>query len=89
MSPELIEHCAGVVENRGSLVGLAEVDEAAAVALEGECVLRDHAELFPALGGVGVAVRGGLVVAAGFGEGGGGGDEGVLGVGSAGLVVGW
>ena len=66
------EKFAGVVEDRGSVVWLAEVDEAAAVAEQRECVLGDHAELLPALGGVCVAVRGGLEVAAGFGEGGGG-----------------
>ena len=51
-------------------------------------VFGDDAELFPALGGVGVPVRGGLVVAACFGEGGGGGDEGVVGVWRMGLVAG-
>ena len=82
-----IEQCSGLVEDRRSFVWLAEVDEAAAVALEGVGVFGDDAEPFPALGGVGVAVRGGLVVAACFGEGGGGGDEGVLGVRRVGLVV--
>ena len=57
------------------------------MALEGVCVLGDDAELFPTLGSVGVAVGGCLVVAAGFGEGGGGGDEGVLCVWRVGLVV--
>jgi len=78
-----MEQLASVLENRYSLVDSAKVDQAAAVALHGKGVFRDHAELLPALGGVGVAGRGGLVVAACFGEDGGGGYEGMLGVGVA------
>ena len=77
------------MENRRSLVRLAEADEAAAVALESEGVFGDDAEPFPAPGGVGVAVRGRLVVAAVFGEGSVGCDQRVVGVRSAGLVVRW
>ena len=83
-----VEQCSGLVENRRSFVRLAEVDEAAAVAQEGVGMFGDDAEPFPALGGVGVAVRGGLVVAACFGEGGVGCDQGVVGVRRVGLVVG-
>ena len=82
-----IEQRSGLVEDRRSFVRLAEVDEAAAVALEGVGVFGDDAEPFPALCGVGVAVGGGLVVAACFGEGGVGGDQGVVGVRRVGLVV--
>ena len=64
-----IEQCSGLVENRRSLVRLAEADEAAAVALESEGMFGAHPEPFPAPGGVGVAVRGRLVVAAVFGDG--------------------
>ena len=84
---ELGEEFAGVLENRGSFVCSAEVDEAAAVAQEGVGVFGDDAEPFPTLGGIGVAVRGCLVVAAGFGDCGGGGDEGVVGVRGTGLVA--
>ena len=62
-----IEQRSGLVENRCGFVWLAEVDEAAAVTLEGVGVFGDDAEPFPALGGVCVAIRGGLVVD-GFGE---------------------
>ena len=85
---KVIEECVGLVENRRSLVWVAEGDKAAAVAEESVGVFGDDAELFPALGGVGVPVRGGLVITACFGEGSGGGDEGVVGVPSTGLVAG-
>ena len=84
----MIQQCSRLAEDRGSLVWLAEVDEAAAVALEGVGVFGDDAELLPARGGVGIPVPGGLRVSSSFGERGGGGDEGVVGVGGAGLVAG-
>ena len=57
-----------------------EADETAAVAQQGVCVLGHHAELFPALGGVGIALRRPGDVAGGFGDDGGGGDERMFGV---------
>jgi hypothetical protein len=58
-----IEQRSGLVENRRSFMRLAEAYEAAAVALESVGVFWDDAEPFPEPGDVGVAVRGGLVVA--------------------------
>ena len=78
----------GPVENRHGFVRPAEVDETAAVAQERVGVLRCDAELLPAAGGVGIAVRGGRYVAACFCESGGGRDQGVVGIGSAGLESG-
>jgi hypothetical protein len=86
---ELGEDVAGVVEDGRSLVGPSEGDEAAAVALQGVGVFGGDAELFPARRGVCVPISGCLVVAAGFGEDGGGGYQGVVGVGRAGLISRW
>ncbi len=85
---KVIEECAGLVENRGSPLWLAEVDEAGAVAEYGMGVFGDDAELFPALGGVGVPLRGGVVVAAGFSNDGRDGRQYVVGIGGAWVVVG-
>jgi hypothetical protein len=85
--PQPVKQRLGLVENRRGFVWLPEADEAAAVALESEGVFGDDAEPSPTLCGVGVAVGGGLVVAACFGEGGVGCNQGVVGVRRVGLVV--
>ena len=48
--------------------GFPECDEAAALAKKGECLLGDDPEPLPAFSGLGIAVYGGLMVAAGLGE---------------------
>ena len=82
-----VEQRSGPVESRRSFVRLAEADQAAAVAQKSVGVFGDDAELFPAPGGVGVAVRGRQVVAVSLGQRGGGANEGVLCVWSVRSVV--
>ncbi len=68
--------------------GVAEGEEAAAVAEVCERLLRDDAERVPAPRGVGVPIDGCLVVAVGFGERGNRGGESVLLIRSVGFAAG-
>ena len=75
----------GRVAGSGGLAHSRELEEAPATAEERERLLYDDPEPLPAIGGLGVGIGGGLEVPAGLGSGSVRRDEGVLGVGVAGL----